>query len=230
MKNINSKVLKHKGLFFVFLVIAANAYSQEVDCSQYKPFYLFSGKENKVYYIDSVVVNGETVYTDSITVNVSLAYTDSILVDGLVIYTDSIVIGYGIGNYPIVLKNNPPFQYAIFRDDCCEFYRRMTFISMGLIAQYMGPNKLQKKEKGKVYYILYMDDRFVNYAYISKKNADYYDKYYPMQADISFSRKQYYKKMLDWILQEMNKGLIVSIGRKDSKTYILKSFEPVSNQ
>lgn len=209
--------------YIIFLFFTTSAYSQNINCfEEYNPFYLFSGKASKVYYIDSSLVNGTTIYTDSITVNVSIVYTDSIVAEGVVIYTDSSVTGHVVTNYPISLKNDFPFKNALFRDDYCGFWREMTYVSFWL--EWANSNKSDDKSR---ICIFSSDDKYIKYAFIENSDKDLYDKYNPIQKNdkesFSFSEKQFYNKMINWVRDKAFEGSIVSVGKKKKK-YIIRLF------
>jgi hypothetical protein len=216
-------MFKFINLLFVCFVITTNAYSQKKDCSD-SPFYFYlSGdKMNRIIYTDSTIVNSVTVYTDSLIVDFAVVYTDSIIVDASVIYTDS-MLSYKV-DYPITLTNNPPFKKAIYRD-YCEFSHQI-FLMTSILSRQQGTNFSDEK---KGYYILSSDDRFIRYAFLTKADGELYDKYSPIEENnktcFSFSKRQY-GKLVNWIQQEIDKGLIVSvtIGSKNKKTYIAKLF------
>ncbi len=207
-----------------FLFFTTRTYTQNINCfEEYKPFYLFSGKASKVYYIDSSLVNGTTVYSDSITVNVAIAYTDSIVAEGVVVYTDSSVTGHTVTNYPIGLKNDFPFKKAFFRDDYCGFWRGMTSVSIWL--ERVNTNKSDDKSG---ICIFSSDNKYIKYALIENSDKDLYDKYNPLQKNdkknFSFSEKQFYNKMINWVRDKALEGSIVSIGKKKKK-YIIRLFD-----
>lgn len=212
---------KFVNLLFVFLIITVNAYSQKQDCSEH-PFHL-SEEYIPVFYVDSIIVDGLTVYTDSITMDiVSVDYTDSVEIDGSLIYIGGNV--YKV-NYPITLTNNPPFKKAIYRGDYCEFFRLMHRITARLWGQQVSKTS---DEKGR-YYILSSGNKYINYAYMRTSDDDFYTKYNPLREDnngsFSFSDRQF-NKLMNWVQQEMDKGLIVTVGSKNKRTYIAKSFDP----
>lgn len=210
-------MFKCVNLCFIFLIISLNAYSQKVDCSG-RPFYL-SGKS--VIYTDSTIVNGKSIYTDSLIVDISVVYTDSVVMDGVVIYTDSIVNSH-VKNYHIILKNNPPFQSAIYRDNC-EF-KNLMMLSLSMLWKQQINDIPDEK---KAYFIFSSDKKYVNYAYIKDTERELYAKYNPMKEDnnesISFSLN-HDKNFMKWVEKEMNKGRIVSMGCKNKRKYICKSF------
>jgi len=211
-------MLKYLSVVFVFLVVSMNAYSQKRNCSDGYPFYM-SG--DTIIYTDSVIKNGLTVYTDSLVVKISTIYLDSVVIDGSIVYTDS-AISYEM-DYPITLKDNPLFKKAIYRD-YCEFINLINDITFTVWAQ------VHNSDEKKGYYILSSDDRFINYAFLTKKdNRELYAKYNPVGKDNSSSLSSVIRtirenKLMRWVRQEMKKGLIVSIGSRNGLTYIGKSF------
>jgi hypothetical protein len=205
-------MFKSINLLCVFFVIAMSAYSQKEDC--FRPFYV-SG--DRIIYTDSTVVNDVAVYTDSLIVDISVVYTDSIIVEGSVIYTDS-TRSYHV-DYPITLTGNPPFKKAFYRDSC-EFIYQIRWITFNL----WGQQRTNSSNEKKGYYILSANGRFIHYAFLTKEDGELYTKYNPIAEDkkgsFSFSERQY-GKLLTWIQQEMDKGLIVSltIDGKSMKRY-----------
>jgi hypothetical protein len=202
-----------KKLLFVFFIITTNVYSQKRDCSGYHPLYL-SG--DRVIYTDSIIANDVRIYTDSVVLDIFVSYIDSSIIDNFVIYTDSVV------SYSYPLTNNPPFKNAVYRD-YCEFFREMFFITTMLWRQ----ERVRTSDEEKKYYIFSANNRFINYTSVSKNNGELYAKYNPTGKDnknsFSFSQRQF-DKLTNWVLQEMDKGLKVSVGSKNKKTYIAKSF------
>lgn len=197
----------------VFFVITMNAYSQKVDRSE-RCFYCTG---ESVIYTDSTIVNGATVYTDSLIVDISVVYTDSTVIDGSIIYTDS-NITYSPRNYHITLTNNPPFKSAIYRNNCeyFELIQSCTFMLWMPIP-----------DEKRGYFIFSSDKKFVNYAFIKDIDGELYAKYNPMKKEnngsITFSMRNS-NKLTDWIQKEMDKGRIVSMGCKNKRKYICKSF------
>ena len=213
-------MFKYVNLLCFFVIISVNAYSQKRNCCGHFPFdYSQSG----IIYIDSIIVNGVTVYTDSIVIERVVVYTDSMIVNGSVVYTDSSV-SQRVTNYPITLTNKSPFNKAVFRD-YCEF-RNLMLLHIHFRLWCQQVSKLSDGKKG--YYILSSDDRYINYAFISETD-DKFSEYDPMDDGFSFSQKRYCY-LMDWVEQEIDKGLMVSIGVKSIKnikskrTYIAKSF------
>lgn len=213
-------MFKFVKFLFVFFVITLNSYSQKKDCSD-RPFYLLD-EYVPVYYTDSIIVNGLTVYTDSIIIKAVPIDYSSDTINGSLVYINGNV--YEV-NYPIVLTNNLPFKKAIYRDDYCGFWHLFFSITFRLWVQQTAKNS---EEKGR-YYILSSDKRYINYASIRKNDGDFYTKYNPSRENnngsISFSERQF-EKLMNWAQQEMDKGLIVSVGSKNKRTYIVKSFDP----
>jgi hypothetical protein len=205
-----------KKILLIFFVITTNVYSQKKkDCSDYIPLYM-SG--DRIIYTDSTIVNGVISYTDSIVVDISVSYKDSTVIDGSIVYTDS-GISYKV-NYPI----NSPFKNLIYRD-YCGIFLEMFIITTNLWLQEKSIKALETEKK---YYIFSADSRFISYASVSKNDGELYAKYNPIgennNGSFSFSQRQF-EKLIDLLLQEVDRGMIVSIGSKNKKTYIVKSFK-----
>jgi hypothetical protein len=171
---------------------------------------------DRVIYTDSTIDNGVRVYTDSIVLDIFVSYIDSSIIDGFVVYTDSVV------SYHYPLTNNPPFNNAVYHD-YCEFFREMFFITTMLWKQ----ERIKTSYEEKRYYILFANNKFINYTSVSRNDSELYAKYNPIGEDnngsFSFSQRQF-DKLTNWVLTEMDKGLKVSIASKNKKTYIAKSF------
>jgi hypothetical protein len=85
---------------------------------------------------------------------------------------------------------------------------------------------LSDEKKG--YYILSAEGRFIRYAFITKADGELYAKYNPIETDnkgsLSFSNRKY-EKLIKWTQQEIDKGLMVSVGNKNKRKYVCKSFQ-----
>lgn len=211
-------------MLLVFFIMTANAYSQKRDC---KGRY-FDTLRSRIAYTDSSMINGSTVYTDSlIEVDIIITYNDDTV--GAVIkgfISDAGSRAFDRIHYPITLSDNPPFKEAIFRD-YCEFLHRLDFMDVMLYRQ--ERKNLPNEEKG--YYIISSDDKYINYAFLSRDDGELHTKYNPITGDnnessFSFSQRQY-GKFIKHVQHELNKGLIVSFGRKNKKTYVVKTFSSI---
>ena len=116
-------------------------------------------------------MNGLAVYTDSVKVDISTN-------DGcLLVHGDSnfyqMVQDDGKEffkiHYPIPLTDNPLFKKAIYRDD-----NGLT----GYIVSMFHSRQNECNVEG--YVILSPDDKYINYAFLNKKDGDLYAKYDPL--------------------------------------------------
>lgn len=186
-----------------------------------KPFYLIGNSD--VYYTDSSVINGQTVYTDSLVWEKKVIYTDSIVDENaLVIYTDSNICKE-LKNYHIQLHNDPLFTAAIYKNSY-DYHNLMQLTIIKLLQE--QSNKVPV-EKG-MYFVFSSDKKYVKYASVRYSDTDKYKNYLPItenkNSSYTFSMSNM-KHACNWVATEMEKGNIVSIGRKNKHQYICKSFE-----
>jgi hypothetical protein len=126
-------------------------------------------------------------------------------------------------NYPIKLTDKSPFQKAYYRD-CRELNSIMgtmtlTFLSKSMISKTTNEN-IEKE-----YFIISCDDEYIYIGVLKENNTELYTKYNPITKEDMYSaiKTRSYRKYYYWIIQEMNKGSIISInGTK--RTFIAKSF------
>ena len=206
-------------VFCIFFIVTANVYSQKKDCSCRPIYFYMTG--DRVIYTDSIIVDGVTVYTDSFIVDVTVVPKGTTVSDATVASFSGDSIVFYKADYPFTLTDNPPFKNAIFRDDC-EFLHQMRLVVIRLWRQ--EADNLPEEKKG--YYILSAENRYINYGFLTKEEGELYAKYNPendMKSNFSFSKRQY-GKLIHWVKQEMDKGMKVSIGSKNQKTYVAKSF------
>jgi hypothetical protein len=128
-------------------------------------------------------------------------------------------------DYPISLTDDSLFTSAIYRE-YCELRILIRHITLKLSLQQV--NMIFNEEKR--YFVLSADDMYIRYAFLRKSDYGIYAKYIPIQKDdnnmvITFRRTETQKKLLYWVKQEIEKGLIVSIIGKNRRTYICKSFK-----
>ena len=215
-------------IIVVFLVITVNAaYSQKKENKYYSfdlvSFVLenfpkdFSNDTILYIYIDSNIVNGLAVYTDSIKVDIS-TNGGGLLVRG---NSNSYVMTQDDGerffkiHYPIPLTDNPLFKKAIYRDD-----NGLTGYIVSMFHSRQNECDIEE------YVILSSDDKYINYAFLNKKDGDLYAKYNPLDegngGTVTIIKR---KKLQSWLSQETetNKNKIISIV-KLGKVYIARSF------
>jgi hypothetical protein len=176
----------------------------------------FSNDTTFYIYMDSNIVKGLTVYTDSIKVDFSSKKDDYMYVRD---YGSHNVKGSSFYKiyYPITLKDNPLFKKSVYYND----FELMSHIRYSLYYQ-------RKKTEKNGYFILTSDGKYINYAFLEKKDGDLYTKYNPFNEDDSgtvMRVKIKGKKMKDWLTQklEMNKNKIISV-TQNGKVYIVKLF------
>ena len=71
--------------------------------------------------------------------------------------------------YPITLKDNSLFKKAVYHND----FELMSHIRYSLYYQ-------RKKDDKKGYFVLTSDSKYINYAFLEKKDGYLYTKYNPL--------------------------------------------------
>jgi hypothetical protein len=128
-------------------------------------------------------------------------------------------------NYPIKLIDKPLFQKAYYRGKR-ELNNLMQDIDFTLLLRHDMRFKKLNENVEKEYFIISCDNEYI-YIGIIKEGAELYTKYNPIKEDNkampSFIKARNFQKFYYWIIQEMNKGSIISI-TGNSRTRIAKSF------
>ena len=123
--------------------------------------------------------------------------------------------------YPIKLINKPPFKQAVYRD-ATELLRLIMLIN----AYYSSLRKSIENTKG--YFVISCDDKYIYHGFL-KENSDMYNKYNPAKEENQdihpIVRLKNTSKLYNWAVQELNKGLTISIIGNKEGTYSGKSFE-----
>lgn len=144
-------------------------------------------------------------------------------------------------NYPILLTDNPPFEKAVYRDSR-EFNILMMDVFSTIDCQFwtqrwllqVPPEPMSNEKNKKGYMIISCDDEYIYSGVIREKDSVLYAKYNP----ITNNNKDMYpivktknmNRFYYWIMQEMNKGAIISI-TGTQKAYFAKSFDKnIKNQ
>jgi hypothetical protein len=140
-------------------------------------------------------------------------------------------------NYPIKLSDKPPFQKAYYRDSR-ELNSLMGTISSAFLPKYVTKGLNENIEtKGyfivfsdKEYFIISCDDEYIYIGFLKEDSTELYTKYAPIIKDNSnmhpIIKTRNSRKFHYWIVQEMNKGSIISITGNYRK-WIAKSFNPM---
>jgi hypothetical protein len=132
--------------------------------------------------------------------------------------------------YPIKLTDKPPFQKAVYRGRK-ELVSLMGSISLSFLSQSWSSHEPMSNEEGeKGYFVISCDDEYIYSGILKENNNELYAKYNPMKEDSKdiypVIKTKNYKEFQNWIIQEMNKGAIISI-TGTQKTYIAKSFSNI---
>jgi hypothetical protein len=129
-------------------------------------------------------------------------------------------------NYPIKLTDKLPFQEAYYRDSK-EFINVLGIMDSEFLVRYVKLKKLHENIEKK-YFIVSCDNEYIYFGILNENNTELYTKYNPITKDNkenSVIKTRNYRKYYYWIIQEMNKGHIISIdGSK--RIRIAKSFNP----
>jgi hypothetical protein len=130
-------------------------------------------------------------------------------------------------NYPIKLTDKPPFQKAYYRDSKALIWVMGT-IDLTFWSKYVKSKKLNENIE-KEYFILSCDEVYIYIGILKEDNIELYTKYNPILEDnkgmCSVIKTRNYRKYYYWIIQEMNKGSIISIDGFN-RARIAKSFNP----
>ncbi len=138
-------------------------------------------------------------------------------------------------NYPILLTDKPPFEKAVYRDSR-EFNILMMDVFSTLDCQFWTqrwllqapPEPMSNEEGEKGYMIIFCDDDYIYSGVIREKDSVLYAKYNPITKDnkdmYPTVKTKNMNKFYYWIMQEMNKGAIISV-TGTQKVYFAKSFD-----
>ena len=217
-------LIRRFSVLVLFVIVTNTTYSQKVKwdflLSRLENFMVVNFSKNLLsdttlyIHVDSNIINGfvgiDSVKVDIFSKNVNDNHTFVTMGEGMIPRND-VSLFYKI-HYPIPLIDNPLFKQAVYRDDVC-----------GLILALHFPQK-ESEEKG--YYILSSNNKYVNYAFLEKKDGNLYTKYDPLnEDDITTIMTIKSKNFHSWITQELekNENKIVSI-TKNGKVYIVKLF------
>jgi hypothetical protein len=137
--------------------------------------------------------------------------------------------------YPIKLIDKPPFEKAVYRD-MKELISLMGSISLSFLSQHWTsrvPQEPMSNEEGKRgYFIISCDEEYIYSGILKESSSELYAKYDPTKEDnkdiYPVIKTKSYKKFYYWIVQEMNKGAVISIGGTQ-RTRIAKSFGVIQN-
>lgn len=137
-------------------------------------------------------------------------------------------------NYPILLTDKSPFEKAVYRDNR-EFNMLMLDVFATLDGQHWmqrwllesSSEKMSNKEGERAFMIIGCDKEYIYSGLVREKDSKFYTKYNPEAKDseavYATIKTRNMNTFYSWILQEMNKGSVISI-RGTSKVYLAKSF------
>ncbi len=144
--------------------------------------------------------------------------------------------------YLINVTDKPPFQKAFFRDSWA-LYELIGDVFDALWLQrwtprwipYWTPQRtpydepMSNEEGGKGYMVIFCDEEYIYSGVIREKDSVLYAKYNPITKEdrgmSSVIKTRNDCKFYRWIIQEMNRGTIISI-TGTRKTFVAKSFNP----
>jgi len=127
------------------------------------------------------------------------------------------VYSYNNGTYPIKLTDKPPFKQTVYRD-ATELLRLIMLTSVFY----------QKEEENNSCFVISCDDKYIYFGFLKESDSELYDKYSPIKKDnqdtYSIAKMKNTSELYNWAVQELNKGLVISINGNKERMYRCKSF------